>query len=218
VLTRRLLLGHWPTYELTEKYGITSLDDLTKWSAGELMSLQNFGATKVGHIEAAMAKFGLSLRSDGERIEHEYCAKWNAEQEEADKYHREQQAEQLANDWAKRDREYILGQARAVASIWYRAHKLLKENRDDPAAFALIARALQKSPPIANPVYHDLERIEEAEKSEAARAADMEEAAKARDAANRRIAELVREAGTDGNVIAFPVAAMRAIPQIGGVS
>jgi hypothetical protein len=41
----------------------------------------------------------------------------------------------------------------------------------------------------------------------------------ARAAANRRIAELVREAApTEGNVIAFQVAAARAIPQIGGAA
>jgi hypothetical protein len=83
---------------------------------------------------------------------------------------------------------------------------------------SVIVSALQEIPPIANRVYKELERVEEAEKSEAARAAEMEEAAKARDAANRRIAELVCEARTNGNVIAFPVAAMRAVPQIGGAA
>jgi hypothetical protein len=50
---------------------MTSLDDLTKWSRHELMRLQNVGATKVSYIEAAMSKLGLSLRDDGEFIEHE---------------------------------------------------------------------------------------------------------------------------------------------------
>jgi hypothetical protein len=78
-------------------------------------------------------------------VEHEWCAEY-LEREERRQTEREQELEN--HDWANRDREYIVSQARAVASIWYRAHKLLKENRDDPEAFALIARALQKSPPI----------------------------------------------------------------------
>jgi cell division protein FtsB len=129
----------------------------------------------------------------------------------------EQQVEQLADDWANRDREFITGQARAVTSIFRRAWCFLKYGRDDPELFKVIARALQRIPPIGNPVYKDLGRVEEAEKSEAARTAELEEAARTREAANRRIAELVREAGTlDGNVIAFPIAAMRAAAQMDG--
>jgi hypothetical protein len=97
---------------------------------------------------------------------------------------------------------------------------LPQDGRDDPELFATIACALQQIPPIGNPVYKDLERVENAEQSEAARVAELEEAARAREAANRRIVALMREAG-DGastNVIAFPVAAMRAIPQIGGAA
>jgi hypothetical protein len=217
IQTGRLLLGGWCRHVLVRQYGISALDDLTCWSRRELISLSNFGCKKVDAIEVAMSKAGLSLRSDGEWVEHEYCAEYQAEQEESGRRCREQQAQQLANDWATtKDRDTIIGYARAVADIWRRAYTFLKAGRDDPELFKVIARALQKEPPICNPVFDDLKRVEEGEKSEAARAADMEEAAKAREAANRRIAELVREAGTDGNVIAFPVAAMRAIPQIGG--
>src|SRR5262245_9288375 len=83
----------------------------------------------------------------------------------------------------------------------------LEHGGDAPAVWSLavpdpvIVRALRQIPPIGNPVFDGLKRVEEAEKSEAARAAELEEAARAREAANRRIVELIREAGTDGNVI-----------------
>jgi hypothetical protein len=160
-----------------------------------------------------MKEFGLTLHPDRDQP---------ATHEMTDEHKRSAASIEAAREEADQrwwDREFIIGQARAVTAIFRRAWCFLKDGRDDPELFAVIVRALRQIPPIGNPVFDDLKRVEDAEQSQAARAAEMEEAARAREAANRRIAELVREAGTiNGNVIAFPVAAMRAIPQIGGAA
>ena len=120
--------------------------------------------------------------------------------EEKPKKRRRNDDRPSVDDWATRDRAFIIEQAQNVADAFGIAFEILNDDQDDEQAFAVIARALQQIPPICNPVVDETNRLREQQQREC----NVSAALDMRRTANKVLAELVVAASGGGNVIQFP--------------